>query len=131
MARNWSANFITAVDVTRHRGNADKVRFQIEINGFDILIGQHHLILIAWDRGGHRQQSGKRRIERTIHVQRTGRQGIGLRIDEMNDARLHVVILPGGSPPRCNDMVAMKVPRSAESISRRECGIFVEIGLRV
>jgi hypothetical protein len=29
----------------------------------------------------------------------------------MNDARLHVVILPGEGHQRCNDMVAMKVPR--------------------
>jgi hypothetical protein len=50
-------NLVAALDVTGHRRDADQVRFQIEVDRLDVLVGQHDLILVGRDRRGHRQQS--------------------------------------------------------------------------
>ena len=74
-------DLVAAVDVTRHRRNADEIGLQVEIDGLDVLVGEHHLILVARDAGGDRQQTGERRIQRPVHVERAGGQRIGFRID--------------------------------------------------
>ena len=89
LARNSIGDFVAAVDITRHRGNPDQVRLQIEVDRLDVLVGQHHFILVAWDGCGDGEQAGKRRVQRPIQVDRAGRKRIRLRIDEMNDAGAH------------------------------------------
>ena len=82
-------DFIAAIDVTRHRGNPDQVRLQIEVDRLDVLVGEHDFVLVAWNGRGDGEQAGERGIERSIQVNRAGRQRIGFRIDEMNDASAH------------------------------------------
>ena len=82
-------DFIATVDVTRHRGNPDQVRLQIEVDRLDVLVGEHDFVLVAWNGRGDGEQAGERGIERSIQVNRAGRQRIGFRIDEMNDASAH------------------------------------------
>ena len=82
-------DFIAAIDVTGHRGNSDQVRLQIEVDRLDVLVGEHDFVLVAWNGRGDGEQAGERGIERSIQVNRAGRQRIGFRIDEMNDACAH------------------------------------------
>src|SRR5271167_2225541 len=37
-----AGDFVAAVDVTRHRGNSNEVRPQIEIDRLDVLVRKHH-----------------------------------------------------------------------------------------
>ena len=77
-------DLVAAVDVGGHGGNADHVAFQVEVDLLDVLVGQHHLVPVARDGGGDGEQAGDRRIERAVEVERPCRQGIRLRIDEMD-----------------------------------------------
>ena len=54
-------NLISAVDVTGHRGDSDEIGLQVEINGFNVLIGEDHFVLIARNRCGdcHNPASGE------------------------------------------------------------------------
>jgi hypothetical protein len=85
--------------VTRHRGNADEVRLQIEVDGLDVLVCEHRFVLVAWYGCGNRKQSCKGRVQRSIHIQRAGRQRIRFRIDQMNDAGMHENPLVARSGP--------------------------------
>jgi hypothetical protein len=55
-------DLVTAVDVARHRGDADQVALQVEVDGLDVFVGQHDLIPVARDAGRHRKEAGEGRI---------------------------------------------------------------------
>jgi hypothetical protein len=59
-------NLVTTVDVTRHCGDSDKVRLQIKIDGLDVLVCQHHFVLIPGNACRHREQPGEWRVERPV-----------------------------------------------------------------
>ena len=40
-------DLVAAIDVTRHRGDADEVGLKVEIDRLDILVGQNHLVAIS------------------------------------------------------------------------------------
>src|SRR4029434_8217942 len=46
-------DLVAAVDIRRHRRDSDEVGLQVKIDGFDVLIGKHHLITIPWNGGRH------------------------------------------------------------------------------
>ena len=52
-----AGDFVAAVDIARHRGNPHEVRFQREVDGFDILIGQYNLVPVARNAGGDGKQA--------------------------------------------------------------------------
>ena len=89
-------DLVAAVDVTRHRGDADEIGLQIEIDGLDIFVGQHHFVLVARNAGRDREQARERRVESSVHVQRAGGERIGFWIDQMNDTRGHENLLSLG-----------------------------------
>ena len=55
-------DLVAAVDISRHRGNPHQIRLQVEIDGLDVLVGQHDLVLIAGNAGGDGEQARKRRV---------------------------------------------------------------------
>ena len=77
-------DLVAAVDVGGHGGDADQIALQVEVDLLDVLVGQHHLVAVARDGRGDREQAGDRRVERAVQVERPRRQRIGLRIDEMD-----------------------------------------------
>src|SRR6266404_7564630 len=86
-------DFITAVDVTRHRGNSHQVGLQIEVDGLDVFVGEHHLVLVFRNGSGDGEQAGEGGIKCSIEVNRAGCQRVGFRIDEVNDASAHENLL--------------------------------------
>src|SRR3990172_9429924 len=93
---NWNAtvpegvsNFVTPFDIGGHGRNTHKVGLDIKVNGFDILIGQDHLILILWNQGSHGQESGQWGVECPIHVHGASRKGLRFWIDEMDPSGTH------------------------------------------
>src|SRR5262249_53614483 len=48
-------DLIAAIDVARHGGNTDKVRFQIKIDCLDIFVRKYNFVLVAWNAGCHRK----------------------------------------------------------------------------
>ncbi len=89
-------DFVTAVDIARHRGNPDHVGLQIEVDRLDIFVGQHDFVLIARNDRGDRQQAGERRIKSAVEVERARGERVGFRVDEVDNARPHRCL-----PPKC------------------------------
>jgi hypothetical protein len=46
-------DFVAAIDVTRHGGNPHEVRLQIEVDRLNVLVREHHFVLVAWDSCGN------------------------------------------------------------------------------
>src|ERR1700693_1434579 len=57
---------------------------------------EHHFVRVAWSGCGNCEEACKRRVQRSIHIQRAGRSRIRFRIDEMNDAGTHEILLSHG-----------------------------------
>ena len=83
-------DLVAAVHIAGHGGDADEVRLQVEVDGLDVLIGEHHLVAVARNPRGHGEQARQRRVQRPVEIQRARGQRIGLRIDEVNDPVAHV-----------------------------------------
>ena len=56
-------DLISTIDVARHRGNSYEIDFQIEVDGLDVLVREHHLVLIARNRCSNGKQTCQRRME--------------------------------------------------------------------
>ena len=67
-------DFVAAVDVTRHRGDSDQVRLQIEVDGLNVLVGEHNFVLVARNACGNCEQARERGVQRSIHVLRARRK---------------------------------------------------------
>src|SRR5262249_60422398 len=52
---------------------------------------EHHLVAIARNARGHREEAGERRVERAVAIERTGRERLRLGIDQVNDPVAHAV----------------------------------------
>ena len=61
-------DFVAAVDVARHGGNADHVGLQIEVDRLDILVGEHDFVLVARNDRGNCQQARQRGVKRPVHI---------------------------------------------------------------
>src|SRR5215831_15828469 len=48
-------DLVAAIDVARHGGNTDKVRFKIKIDCLDIFVRKYNFVLVAWNAGCHRK----------------------------------------------------------------------------
>ena len=77
-------DLVAAVDIGGHGGDADHVALQVEVDLLDVLVRQHHLVAVARNRGGDREQAGDRRIERAVEVEGPRGKGVRLGIDEVD-----------------------------------------------
>src|SRR4029078_10302317 len=64
------SNFVAAVDIARHRRNADEICFQVKLDRLDILVSQHHLVPVARNARRDGQQARKRRIKSALEIKR-------------------------------------------------------------
>jgi choline dehydrogenase-like flavoprotein len=53
-------DFVSAIDVARHRRDADEIGFEVEVDRLDVFVGQDHLVTIRRNCGCHRQQACER-----------------------------------------------------------------------
>ena len=53
-------DLVAAVHVARHGGDAHEVRLEVEVDGFDVLVGEHHFVAVAGNSRGHREEAGER-----------------------------------------------------------------------
>ena len=87
-------DLVSAIDIAGHGRYADHIDLGIEIDFLDVLVGHDDLVLVLRNAGRDREKAGQWGIERPVHVAGAGREGVRLRIDEMNDPRAHAISLP-------------------------------------
>ena len=67
-------DIVAAIDIAGHRGNADEVGLQVKVDGLDVLVGEHDLVVFARNAGCNGKQTRERRIKRPIQINRARRQ---------------------------------------------------------